>query len=106
MDLLELQHFLDINDNRNFTECKDRRYWAYDGMGLSKLGKVALTNVSLFKNGDNLKKWMGSVWTCILLHQSDVALLHWVYEANYLDMQRPTAAAQYSAHCCAQVQHS
>ena len=57
-------------------------------MGLSKLGNVALTNVSQFKTGDNLNKWMESIWTCILLHQGGAALQHWVHEANnfnYLD---------------------
>ena len=54
-------------------------------MGLSKPGKVALTNVSQFKTSDNLNKWMESIWTCILLHQGGAALQHWVHEANYLD---------------------
>ena len=83
--LTEVQHFLEIRDNKGFTKCQDRRCRAYNGMGLSKADKVALTNVSLCKTGDNLDKWMEPIWTCILLYQGCAALQHWVHETNYLD---------------------
>ena len=49
---------------------------SYDGQGLPKPDKVAhaLTNVAMFKAGDNINKWMESIWTCILLHQGGAAL--------------------------------
>ena len=56
-------------ETAGFTECMDRRCCAYAGMGLSKPDNLALTNVSPFKPGDKLHKWMESIWTCILLHQ-------------------------------------
>ena len=98
--LSEVQQFLDASDDRGFTECMDCRCCAYDGMGLSKPDKVALTNVSPFKPGDNLNKWMESIWTCVLLHQGGTALQHWVHEVNYLDnsLQPPPSILHTAVH--------
>ena len=38
-----------------------------------------------FKPGDNLDKWMESIWTTGLLHQGGAALQHWVHEVKYLE---------------------
>ena len=38
-----------------------------------------------FKPSSNLDKWMGSIWTCILLHQGSVALQQWFHEINFQD---------------------
>ena len=43
--LEDLQHFFEIRNHKGFTECQDRRCRAYNGMGLLKADKVALTNV-------------------------------------------------------------
>ena len=69
-------------------------------MGLPKPDKVALTNVSPFKPGDNLNKWMESIWTCVLLHQGGAALQHWVHEINYLDNspQPPPSVLRTAVH--------
>ena len=74
-------------------------------MGLSKPEKVALTNVPLFKHGDDIDKWMESVWNSILLHQGGAALQHWVHEENYVvnGLQPPpcimrTAVHMFAAH--------
>ena len=64
--LTEVPHFLEICNDKAFTESQDRRYRALNGLGLSKAGKVALATVALFKTGSNLDKWMESVWTCTL----------------------------------------
>ena len=53
-NLSEVQQFLGASDDRSFTEAIDRRCRAYDGLGLSKPGKVALTNVETFKPDGNL----------------------------------------------------
>ena len=76
---------MDTSDVRSFTEVIDCQCCAYGKMGLSKPDKVALMNVSAFKPGNNLSKWMESIWTCILLHQGSVALQQWVHKINYLD---------------------
>ena len=64
------------------------------------LDKVALMNVAPFKPGDNLNKWMESIWTCILLHQGGAALQHWVHEVNYLDnsLQPPPSVLHTAVH--------
>ena len=80
--LAEVQRHLDNRDDTKFTAAQDRRFRAYDGMGLSKPEKVALTNVPLFKHGDSIDKWMVSVWNSILLHQGGAALQNWVHEEN------------------------
>ena len=54
-------------------------------MGLSKADKVTLAAVPMFQTGDDLDKWMESVFTVILLHQGSAALQHWVHETNFLD---------------------
>ena len=84
-NLSEVQQHLNSSDDRGFAECLDRRCRAYDGLGLSKPDKVALTDVAPFKPGDNLNKWMEAIWTTVLLHQGSAALQHWVHEINYLD---------------------
>ena len=70
----EVQHHLTNRDDRAFTECQDERCRAYSRIGLSKPEKMALTNASLNKNGNNLNKWMESVWGSNLLHQGGAAL--------------------------------
>ena len=83
--LTELEHFLKIRDDKTFTECQDRRCRALNGLGLSKADKVTLAAVPMFQTGDDLDKWMESVFTVILLHQGGAALQHWVHETNFLD---------------------
>ena len=72
--ITEAQHFLEIRDDKAFTKCQDRRCPALNGLGISKADKVALTAVSLFKTGDDLDKWMASVWTVLLLYEGGAAL--------------------------------
>ena len=84
----------------------DRRCCAYDGMGLSKPDKVALTNVSPFKPGDNLHKWMESIWTCILLYQGGDGGLHRVHGPSMLRLCRhgTIEARQLGSHKCITIQ--
>ena len=83
--ITELEHFLKTGDDKAFTEGQDRRCRALNGLGLSKADKVTLAAVSMFQTGDDLDKWMESVFTVILLHQGGAALQHWVHETNFLD---------------------
>ena len=39
----------------------------------------------LFKPGGNLDKWMGTIWTRILLYQGGASLQQWFHEINFLD---------------------
>ena len=82
--ITELEHFLKTGDDKAFTEGQDRRCRALNGLGLSKADKVTLAAVPMFQTGDDLDKWMESVFTVILLHQGGAALQHWVHETNFL----------------------
>ena len=70
--------------------------WAYR----SRIGKVPLVNVAAFKPGDNLNKWMESIWTTVLLYQGSAALQHWVHEVNYLGsgLQPPPSVLHTAVH--------
>ena len=81
----ESQEHLDCSDNKSFTESLDRRCRALDSQGLSKPGKITLTNVAMFKPGDNVDKWMGTIWTQILLHQGGASLQQCFHKVNYMD---------------------
>ena len=98
--LTEVQHFLEIRDDKTFTECQDRRCRALNGLGLWKADKVALTTVPLYKTSDDLDKWMESAWTCNLLCQGGAALQHWVHETNHLDngLQPPPNVLHTAVH--------
>ena len=80
--ITELEHFLKTGDDKAFTEGQDRRCRTLNGLGLSKADKVTLAAVTMFQTGDDLDKWMESVFTVILLHQGGAALQHWVHETN------------------------
>ena len=96
----ESQEHLDRGDDKNFTETADRRCGALDGQGLSKPGKIALTNVAMFKPGDNLDKWMGTIWTRILLYQGGASLQQCFHEINFLDngLQPPPSVLHTAVH--------
>ena len=58
----------------------------WDSIASSKADKVTLAAVSMFQTGDDLDKWMESVFTVILLHQHGAALQHeqnvfWLYKS-------------------------
>ena len=74
----ESQSYLDCCDNKAFTESLDRRCRALDGQGLSKPDKITLTNVVMFKAGDNLNKCLQSIWAQLLLHQGGASLQQYV----------------------------
>ena len=81
----ESQSHLDRGDDKAFTESLDRRCRALDGQGLQKPDKITLANAAMFKTGDNLEKWMQSIWSQLLLHQGGASLQQWIHEVNYLD---------------------
>ena len=81
----ESQSHLDRGDDKAFTESLDRRCRALDGQGLQKTDKITLANAAMFKTGDNLEKWMQSIWSQLLLHQGGASLQQWIHEVNYLD---------------------
>ena len=62
--LCEAQQYLDQGDDKSFTEVLNHQCRTLDGQGLSKPDKIALTNVAIFKPGDNLNKWMGLMELC------------------------------------------
>ena len=99
--LTELEHFLKIRDDKTFTECQDRRCRALNGLGLSKADKVTLAAVPMFKTGDDLHKWMESVFTIILLYQGGAVLQHWVltlskatHEQRLVDLCSPCCTSR------------
>ena len=61
---------------------------------------MPLVNVAAFKPGDNLNKWMESIWTTVLLYQGSAALQHWVHEVNYLGsgLQPPPSVLRTAVH--------
>ena len=83
--ITESQNYLDRGDDKAFTETLDRRCRSLDNQGLQKPDKITLTNVAMFKTGDNLEKWMQSIWSQLLLHQGGASLQQWVHEVNYQD---------------------
>ena len=60
--ITESRGYLDRGDDKAFTETLNRRCRALDNQGLSKPDKITLATVAMFKTGDNLEKWMGSIW--------------------------------------------
>ena len=85
MHFLRTGQYLDRGDDKAFTETLNRRCRALDNQGLQKPDKITLTNVAMFKTGDNLEKWMQSIWSQLLLHQGGASLQQWVHEINYQD---------------------
>ena len=83
--ITESQSYLDRGDDKAFTETLNRRCRALDNQGLSKPDKITLSTVAMFKTGDNLEKWMGSIWGQLLLHQGGASLQQWVHEINFQD---------------------
>ena len=78
-------------------------HWTLNGQGLSKPDKITLTNVVMFKPGDNVDKSMGTIWTQILLHQGGASLQQWFHKINFLDSSLQPPPSVLHLDCCAQV---
>jgi hypothetical protein len=78
----ESQSYLDRGDDKAFTESLDRQCRALDGQGLSKPDKITLTSVAMFKPGDNVDKWLATLWSQLLLYQGGASLQQWIHEVN------------------------
>ena len=96
----ESQSYLDCGDDKSFTESLDRRCRAFDGQGLSKLDKVTLTNVAMFKPSNNVDKWLATVWSQLLMYQGSALLQQWIHMVNYLDnsLQPPLSIMHTAVH--------
>ena len=87
--ITELEHFLKTGDDKAFTEGQDRRCRALNGLGLSKADKVTLAAVSMFQTGDDLDKWMESVFNIILLHLFFFIICHFLIISAFVFIKFP-----------------
>ena len=96
----ESQEHLDCGDDKSCTEAQDCRCRALDGQGPSKPDKITLANVAMFKPSDNVDKWMGTIWTRILLYHGGTLLQQWFHEINFLDngLQPPPSVLHTAVH--------
>ena len=67
---------------------------------MSKPDKITLTNVAMFKPGDNVDKWLATVWSQLLMYQGGASLQQWIHEVNYLDssLQPPPSIMHTAVH--------
>ena len=54
----------------------------------------------MLKPSDNLDRWMGTIWTHILLYQGGASLQQWFHKINFLDnsLQPPPSILHTAAH--------
>ena len=69
LSISESQEYLDCSNNKSCTKLLDHQCHTFNSQGLSKLDKITLTNVAMFKPSDNVNKWLGTIWAQLLLHQ-------------------------------------
>ena len=56
--------------------------------------------MAMFMAGDNVERWMGSIWTQLLLHQGGASLQQWIHKVNFLDngLQPPPSVVHTAVH--------